>query len=170
MTAVLVLQLMLRGATVRDRLPRAGIRRWWPERWGDPLMSSTTRRQGRASVSTRPTSLSPSQFGQLAVRPPSDGIVAFAGELDAAHRPAPRAVPRAQNLDRPGLDLGAVTFMDTSGFETLQRVQQRCRVNGWSFTIERSSPAVDRILQLIGVGHDLVDHQTADEPVRPRAR
>ena len=95
------------------------------------------------------------------------GIVAFAGELDAA------TGPRLEQYlaTEPGptrLDLGAVTFMDTSGFETLQRVQQRCRVNGWSFTIERSSPAVDRILQLIGVGHDLVDHQTADEPVRPQ--
>ena len=82
--------------------------------------------------------------------------MAFAGELDAHTGPRLERY-LAGNPGPTGLDLRAVTFMDTSGFETLERVQQRCQVNGWSFTIERCSPAVDRLLQLVGVGHDLGD-------------
>lgn len=84
------------------------------------------------------------------------GLVAFVGELDALTGPRLEQY-LAGNPGPTRLDLRAVSFMDTSGLETLQRVQQRCRVNGWSFTIERCSPAVERLLQLVGVGHDLAD-------------
>ena len=88
------------------------------------------------------------------------GIVAFAGELDAHTGPRLEHY-LAANPGPTRLDLQAVTFMDTSGLETLERVQQRCQVNGWSFTIERCSPAVDRLLQLVGVGHDLADQHNS---------
>ena len=95
----------------------------------------------------------------------ANGLVAFAGELDALT--GPRLEQYIAGIAGPTrLDLGAVTFMDTSGLETLQRVQQRCHVNGWSFKIESCSPAVERILQLVGVGHDLVDQDTAEEVIR----
>jgi anti-anti-sigma factor len=90
--------------------------------------------------------------------------VAFAGELDALTGPRLEQY-LAGNPGPTRLDLRAVTFMDTSGLETLQRVQQRCHVNGWSFTIERCSPAVERLLQLVGLGHDLADQHTADAAV-----
>jgi anti-anti-sigma factor len=92
------------------------------------------------------------------------GLVAFAGDLDAYTGPRLEHY-LAADRGPVRLDLRAVTFMDSSGLETLERVQQRCRVNGWSFTIECSSPAVERLLQLVGLDHDLTDTRVDDAAV-----
>ena len=78
-------------------------------------------------------------------------MVAFVGELDALTGPY---LERYLAGD-PGpkrLDLRAVTFLDTSGLDSLERAQRLCRENGWSFTIEHCSPPVERLMQLAGLG------------------
>jgi anti-anti-sigma factor len=50
------------------------------------------------------------------------------------------------------LDLGAVTFMDSTGLTALMDAQLAAESNGWRFEIRRASPAVRRVFELAGVG------------------
>jgi anti-anti-sigma factor len=93
-------------------------------------------------------------------------VVGFVGELDALTGPY---LERYLAGD-PGpkrLDLRAVTFLDTSGLDSLERAQRLCRENGWSFTIEHFSPPVERLMQLAGLGEVAVIPRAALDDAAP---
>jgi anti-anti-sigma factor len=85
----------------------------------------------------------------------SHGVVGFAGELDLCTGP----LLEGYFATHPGparLDLRSVTFLDASGLHALERVRERCRANGWSFTIEHCSCPVARLLRLVGTYDELI--------------
>jgi anti-anti-sigma factor len=93
-------------------------------------------------------------------------VVGFAGELDALTGPCLEQY-LAGDPGPKRLDLRAVTFLDTSGLDSLERVQRLCREHGWSFTIEHCSPPVERIMQLAGRGEVVVvRHAAVDAAAR----
>jgi anti-anti-sigma factor len=53
------------------------------------------------------------------------------------------------------LDLSEVTFMDSTGLTTLMDAQKKAEENGWSFSVSRASHAVQRVIELAGVGRVL---------------
>jgi anti-anti-sigma factor len=79
------------------------------------------------------------------------------GELDIAT--APELVDLLARLRHHGhavvLDLAAVTFMDSTGLTTLMDAHFHAERNGWSFSVQRPSPAVRRVFDLAGVGRML---------------
>jgi anti-anti-sigma factor len=76
------------------------------------------------------------------------------GELDIAT--APELVDMLTRLRHHGhavtLDLAEVTFMDSTGLTTLMDAYSQAAGNGWSFGVQRPSPAVLRVFELAGVG------------------
>jgi anti-anti-sigma factor len=81
-----------------------------------------------------------------------DGVVAVAGELDGWTGPFLTDYLRGFGPTR--LDLRAVSFLDSSGFEALERARQRCHDDGCRFVIESCSPQVERLLRLLGTYDD----------------
>jgi anti-anti-sigma factor len=80
--------------------------------------------------------------------------VALTGELDLGSAGLLRDHLAALQEDRPAtlvLDLGDVTFMDSSGVALLLSLWRRCRRDGVTLMIARLSPAVRRVLELCGV-------------------
>ena len=89
----------------------------------------------------------------------SSGHVALSGEFDIKAAAAVRAavdrqVTRDVNIT---LDVGGVTFMDSSGLTMLQQVSRDARDEGWSFEISgaRRSAEVERITSLARAWGDL---------------
>jgi anti-anti-sigma factor len=76
------------------------------------------------------------------------------GELDIAT--APELVQLLARLRHHGhpvtLDLAEVTFMDSTGLTTLMDAYAQAGQNGWTFAVQRPSPAVRRVFDLAGVG------------------
>ncbi len=76
-------------------------------------------------------------------------LVVAEGELDLV------GVPRLlEALPGPGdtpvvVDLGSVSFMDSTGLRSLLQARQRCREAGRGFAIARPSEAVRRVLELV---------------------
>lgn len=83
-----------------------------------------------------------------------DRLLVLHGELDIAT--APELVEMLQRFRRQGhavvLDLAEVTFMDSTGLTTLMDAHAASQSNGWSFSLRRISPAVQRVFDLAGVG------------------
>ncbi len=79
------------------------------------------------------------------------------GELDIAT--APELVDLLARLRYYGhavvVDLAEVTFMDSTGLTTLMDAHFQAQRNGWSFSVQRPSPAVRRVFDLAGVGRML---------------
>jgi anti-sigma B factor antagonist len=53
------------------------------------------------------------------------------------------------------LDLAAVTFIDSTGLSALMDARAESNRNGWSFSVQRPSPAVLRVVELAGLEHVL---------------
>jgi len=83
-----------------------------------------------------------------------DRLLVLYGELDIAT--APELVEMLQRFRRQGhaveLDLGEVTFMDSTGLTALIDAHLAAQSNGWLFSVRRTSPAVRRVFDLAGVG------------------
>lgn len=75
------------------------------------------------------------------------------GELDIAT--APELVELLNRLRHHGhavtVDLAEVTFMDSTGLTTLMDAHVQAERNGWTFAVQRPSPAVRRVFELAGV-------------------
>ena len=86
-----------------------------------------------------------------------DRTLVVHGELDIAT--APELVDLLARLRHHGhavvLDLAEVTFMDSTGLTTLMDAHRQAADNGWSFSVRRRSPAVQRVIELAGVGRML---------------
>jgi anti-anti-sigma factor len=82
-----------------------------------------------------------------------DRLLGIHGELDIAT--APELVEMLDRFRRQKhavvLDLGEVTFMDSTGLTTLMDAHRAAENDGWAFEIRRASPAVQRVFDLAGV-------------------
>ena len=66
-------------------------------------------------------------------------MVAAAGELDIAHTDELTAALREQLAQGPvRLDLGGLTFMDSSGVRLLDTLMRDVDANGWTLTLAPS--------------------------------
>ena len=87
---------------------------------------------------------------------PGDGYVTLqvAGEIDLASAPTLREAALAA-LRHHGttlwLDLGDVTFMDSTGLEVLLATRRRAELEGGSLTLCRLHPAVRRVIDVTGL-------------------
>lgn len=103
-----------------------------------------------------------------------DGVlrVAVSGEVDMAnsdeiaattHDPAAGGVLRAIVVD-----LGMVSFMDSSGIRVLMLEQVHAREHGVDFRIANPSAPVRRVLEITGVLPTLTSEGRADDPCPAR--
>ena len=78
--------------------------------------------------------------------------VRLRGELDVAS--APTVARRLRALRGPGahvlLDLDDLAFMDMAGLRMVLAAAEDASHDGWAFTITRGSPAVRRLIELVG--------------------
>lgn len=80
--------------------------------------------------------------------------LAVRGDLDLEGAPAVRAAIQREVAAGCGvlvLDLSETTFLDAVGVGTLLGAQRRLRHGGGDLVLRRPSPAVDRVLMLLGV-------------------
>ena len=79
--------------------------------------------------------------------------VAVAGELDVAHTDELTAALRKALAQGPvRLDLGELTFMDSSGVRLLDTLLREVDANAWTLTLAPAlQPAVRRVLELTGM-------------------
>lgn len=85
----------------------------------------------------------------------SDGqtLVRARGEVDAGSAPALlEAIESAvAHGDGVAVDLGGVTFMDSSGVRVLAETLRRSAAEGFGFRVSAASEAVARLLEMTGM-------------------
>jgi anti-sigma B factor antagonist len=103
-----------------------------------------------------------------------DGVcVAVAGELDIdsaprMHQPLAAAVAAGESV---AIDLGASTFMDSSGLTALISTDRPAEAAGMSFRLQRVPPAILRLLALTGIDAILtINPASASALARPGPR
>ena len=86
---------------------------------------------------------------------PGRVTVAVRGEVDLATAPELRQQITDRLASAPAntlhLDLSGVSFMDSSGLLVLLAAQRRARLLGGDVVLTRTSPPVERLLDLAGV-------------------
>jgi anti-anti-sigma factor len=104
----------------------------------------------------------------LRVKTAIDGTVvsvAVIGELDIGSVGSlEEAVRRALELHHPTqviIDLRRITFMDSTGLRLLLVLEAEARAEQWRLTIVRGPAAVQRTMELAGVGEQL---KSVDDP------
>lgn len=105
----------------------------------------------------------------LASSSPGPPVAALSGELDAAaadlFAAALRAiVPAGQPLI---LDVDRLSFLDSSGLRVLLELRRHAGDTPASLTLNRRSPGVARVLELLGVHDHFADGNTAYPPDHP---
>ncbi len=93
------------------------------------------------------------EFRRSATSADGHTVIAVAGELDIAHSDELLAGLREQLGRGPvRLDLGELTFMDSSGVRLLDTLLRDVQAEGWTLTIAPAlRPAVRRVLELTGM-------------------
>jgi anti-sigma B factor antagonist len=81
-------------------------------------------------------------------------VPALRGRLDAAREEAARAVV---------IDLGAVTFVDSSALRELLHADERLRADGAQLVLAALPPALSRLVDLTGVGGALTLAPTVEQ-------
>jgi anti-anti-sigma factor len=84
----------------------------------------------------------------------STALVSLHGELDIQHRDRAAAALDRALARKPAAvaaDLRGLTFMDSMGVHVLINAEARCRRQGVPFFIVRGTPAVDRVLSVLGL-------------------
>jgi anti-anti-sigma factor len=95
----------------------------------------------------------PAAFSVTATRQGDTVMIALTGELDLATTTEfERALPRLGAGDTLVIDLRGLDFMDSSGLHALMRLDVAARGDGWSLTVVRGGPGVQRILDLVRLG------------------
>jgi anti-anti-sigma factor len=81
----------------------------------------------------------------------SSVVIRVRGEVDTATAPQMGQAIDAQMARRRRiiLDLSEVEFMDLHGLAVLMRASRRARTEGGSFAVERPSPVVVRLFELV---------------------
>ncbi|WP_394425596.1 STAS domain-containing protein [Streptomyces sp. SGAir0957] len=99
-------------------------------------------------------------------------VLTAAGEIDASSIPALSAALSAANdgaaeKPRTVLDLGAVTFMDSTGINALLTAHRAAaEAGGWLRLAALNGP-VQRVVELIGVNHVLSCHPSVAQALNP---
>ncbi len=90
--------------------------------------------------------------GRVSIDAGADGW-AVAGELDASTAPRLRAAfsELPTRTDPVRLDLGAVTFIDSSGLRELIALSERVGAGGGTVVVSAESAAVRRLLEITGL-------------------
>jgi anti-sigma B factor antagonist len=101
-------------------------------------------------------------------------LVALRGELDLVTVSKVAEVldglkPRPDDLRHVVLDLRGLTFMDVLGLNELIRQNEFARRNHHNLAVVRGSAAIQRVLELTGVGDMLVLVDDPDDLVPPPA-
>ncbi len=94
--------------------------------------------------------------------------IAPVGEIDVAtgvELEAQLHVLRASGFARIILDLGNVTFIDSTGVRIILAEEEFARSDGHDFSLISGPPAVERVLDICGVGKHL---RSATAPPRGR--
>jgi anti-sigma B factor antagonist len=110
----------------------------------------------------------------IEVREPSEGVLVLGleGEFDMAAAPALREqLEAARGVDVRGvvLDLGGVTFVDSSGLRELLRASSAYREAGMSLVLASLQPAVVRLLELTRATDAIAVAPTVDRAVERAA-
>ena len=93
-------------------------------------------------------------------------VVQVAGEVDleTASRLGDHALDALREVSpHVVLDLGGVTFMDSTGLKVLLTISRRAELAGGSFAIAGASRTVRRILSLTGLDQTFALHDTLDD-------
>ncbi len=87
----------------------------------------------------------------------TDAALVVSGELDAQTAPdLAAAIAKATDRDHLAIDLGEVTFIDSSGLRVLLEAHNDRLAAERSFVLQRPSAAVSRLLEVAGVSDYLV--------------
>jgi anti-sigma B factor antagonist len=80
-------------------------------------------------------------------------VIALGGELDVAHADDLTRALREQAAQGPvHLDLGELTFMDSTGVRLLDTLLREADASGWTVTLAPElHPAVRRVLEVTGM-------------------
>jgi anti-sigma B factor antagonist len=85
-------------------------------------------------------------------------VVALSGELDLETAPElarELATIDETQLERLVIDLGGVTFMDSTGLSSIVAAHRFAESNGHTLALRRGSKQVQRLFELTGVGERL---------------
>jgi anti-sigma B factor antagonist len=86
---------------------------------------------------------------------PGDALLVLHGELDLATQSQLRDVAMAQlsvsGLATLGLDLGDITFLDSSGISVLVELRSQAQERGIDMDIVAVSPCAARVLTIVGL-------------------
>ena len=87
----------------------------------------------------------------LSVHLGDDGSIVVAGEIDMAGGPMLDAAIVQRESDQPlVIDLGQVSFIDSSGLRSLLEASRRARGRGTVVQLRRIGPEVARLLEITG--------------------
>lgn len=120
---------------------------------------SEDQQSGGSAAHSAPPDRDEGPYFAVEVEPSGDALrVILRGELDAATAPQlAAALARAASPGRDlALDLGELTFIDSSGLRVIASELQRYEQSHTGFTVVRSSESVRRIFLMTGLGDLLV--------------
>jgi anti-sigma B factor antagonist len=135
--------------------------------------SEGSKRSVAERLAAAPTQLSPDE--QLAIEARTHrrtALVALRGELDLLTVTKVAEVLEGLELTAGGvrhvvLDLRGLTFMDVPGLRELIRQNEYARTNRHNLAVVRGTDAINRLLELTGVGDLLVLVDDPDDLVAP---
>jgi anti-sigma B factor antagonist len=100
-------------------------------------------------------SIAPNPLRIFSLITPERTIITVHGEIDMATAPQFRHAMTNHLGHGPAtsvhLDLSGVTFLDSAGVHAMLAVQRRARLRGSDLILVRSSPRVNRLLDLMGL-------------------
>jgi lactoylglutathione lyase len=144
--------------------PRTG-RFWTPTRNGtDHLMYASDPLSTADSTSATRNSVPPAGLTIKRSAGPDSVRITVAGELDVATvAELDRELDRINAAETPRLviDLGGVTFMDSTGLHAVVQRHRHAEANGYELVLGRGSDQVERLFELTGVDQIL---SFEDEP------
>jgi anti-anti-sigma factor len=93
----------------------------------------------------------------------ADGVITVAGEIDIAAGPVLDAALSQRRDDRPlVIDVGGVSFVDSSGLRSLLAASRDAQKRGTFVTLRHVGPEVWRLLEITGtVGQFTVESRRA---------
>ena len=101
---------------------------------------------------------------RLDIRETDPGVFVITGEIDAHTAPLLESHLRSAASNAIVLDMSGVEFMDSSGLSVLVGEHQRRSDAAQQLTVTDPSVAVQRLLEIVGLGELLVDHTTDEGP------
>jgi anti-sigma B factor antagonist len=96
----------------------------------------------------------PTPFGVDTVSNGERLRVAVRGELDLLAAPHLRQALLEATKEDPatiGLDLSAVTFIDSTGISVILQAWRRAKANGGQLVVDSASPVVTRVIEVAGL-------------------